>query len=134
MIPGPVKFAALLPATDLGTRNAVSALPACVVPPTAVSFNARSAATPAGATMSIIAGNVVLPDENARSESGPTAMLMYRVAVKFASALAAADGNVVDPPDADAYTSTAPAPALKTRIENCVPGSLKSSLRMCSLA
>src|SRR5437899_2086342 len=101
-IPGVVKLWAALPATERGKMNAVSALPACVVPPTAVKLFARSAGPPAGAVTSISAGNAVVPDAKARTASGPTAIDTYFVAVKLAKLLASAAGSDDVPPFADA--------------------------------
>src|SRR5437870_742523 len=120
--PGVAKLAAVLPATERGKRNTVSTLPACVVPPTAVRLFARSAGRPAGTVASTIAGNVVEPDANARSATAPTAIDTYCVAVKFARPVAVAGGSAEFPPLGDVYTSTVPAPALKTRSATCAPG------------
>ena len=54
-------FAARLPVTAGGNMNAVNTLPAIVLPPIAVRLRTLSAATPAGAAASTMAGSVLDP-------------------------------------------------------------------------
>src|SRR5262249_28832287 len=110
--------AAGLPVTAGGEMNAVNALPAILLPPIPVRFSARSAATPAGAVASMSAGNAVDPATLARTASVPGDMFTHGDAAKLASAVAKGEvGSAEVPPVADAYTSSAdaPAPAFTTR-------------------
>src|SRR5678816_2641843 len=97
-MPAEVKLVALLPATDRGKMNAVSTLPPCVTPPTAVRLFARSAARPAGAATSIIAGNVVDPVAKARSDAAPAAIVFFNVAATSETDTGYRVGSVDVPP------------------------------------
>jgi hypothetical protein len=120
-------FAARLPVTAAGNMNAVNTLPAIVLPPIAVRLRTLSAATPAGATASTMAGSVLDPAAFARNASAAGAALLHGDAVYDASDETRGDeGSADDPPVADAYTSSeGEAPKLTTRTAIFVVGSTK---------